>query len=123
MRGDAGCRRQRGGEGVLWHREQRESSQALRGGAGNRSAGGVGRAGEQVLRFEQPLFEHVFRSRLGVVFGTPAQAFSSKKGQAALRGNAVATLNKLWQKGMLGDSQPDYAQVSQDNAIVDCVFY
>lgn len=36
-----------------------------------------------------------------------AKQFQSKKGQAALRGNAVAALNKLWQKSILAD-KPEY---------------
>ena len=36
-----------------------------------------------------------------------AKQFQSKKNQAALRGNAVAALNKLWQKSLLAD-KPEY---------------
>jgi hypothetical protein len=36
-----------------------------------------------------------------------AKQFQSKKGKAALRGNAIAALNKLWQKNVLAD-KPEY---------------
>lgn len=42
-----------------------------------------------------------------------AKQFQSKKGKAALRGNAVAALNKLWQKNILAD-KPEYICVQEE---------